>query len=390
MTERRAPLPFKLTTARVILILLTLIGIAVAIRRFMYGMGAASNLSNAYPWGIWITLDLLTGVPFAAGAFTICAAVYILGKEDFHPLVKPTVLTGFLGYLAVPLALLVDVGRPERLWYMLIYWNPHSPLFEVGLCVMTYLTVLFMEFSPTLFEWLNWKKIEKFMKSISMFFIILGVVLSTLHQSSLGSLFVMMTDKVHPLWHSPIMPIMFFVSAVSCGLSMIVVESAISARSYKREMEVHLTARLTKAVPWFLGLYLALRFGWLAYAGRLGLAFQPGLMTTLFWTEIAVGWVIPLVLFSIPAVRNNKASQIFSAALVLIGLMMTRFDTGLITWTRPLRGSYFPSWMELAISFGVIAGMCLLYDFAARHMNVFEDEHAGHGEAAVQHAAAGD
>ncbi len=370
--------PVHLSPAKLILWVLALIGLVAAVLRYMYGMGAISNMSNAYSFGLWISFDLLCGVATAAGAFTVCASVYILGQKQFTPLVRPSVLTGFLGYLMVIVSLLVDVGRPERLWHMIIYWNPHSPLFEVGLCVMTYTTVLFFEFVPVVFEGWGWHRAVARMHKISIFFVILGVVLSTAHQSSLGSLFLVMADKLDPLWHSPLLPIFFFLSAICVGLAMCVFESSISTHAYGRKPEVALLSRLAKALPWLLGLYLALKLGELAYAGELGLLFKPGLHTVLFWTELLGGVTLPMILLAIPKVRQNETGLITGAVLVIAGLMLNRFDVGLIAWTRPAGATYFPALLEFGLSFGVIAAGVLTYDWVARHFPLFaEEEHEG-------------
>jgi len=366
-----------LTPGRIVLWGLLLLGLVTAGIRYTQGMGAISNLNNVYSFGLWISLDLLCGVALAAGAFTTCAAVYVLGKKEFQPLVKPAVLTGFLGYLAVVLALLVDLGRPERIWHMLIYWNPHSPLFEIGLCVMTYTTVLFFEFSPMFFEWMGWHKVGHIIHKFVLPFVILGTVLSTLHQSSLGTLFVMMSDKIDPLWHTPFLPLFFFVSAATAGLAMVVFEATISARAYGREPETHLLGKLAKAIPWMLGIYLTLKVAELLWAGEFSLIFQPGKFTGFWWVEVLGGVIIPMILFSLKSIRRKQSSLFFASLLVILGLMFNRFNVGLLTWKRPAWDpGYTPHWMEFALSIGVIAGVILVYDFVARNMKLFEEDHA--------------
>ncbi|HWI62143.1 MAG TPA: Ni/Fe-hydrogenase cytochrome b subunit [Symbiobacteriaceae bacterium] len=374
--------PAYLTPTRIVLWGLLILGLVAAFIRYTKGMGAISNMNNVYSFGLWISLDLLCGVALAAGAFTTCAAVYILGKEEFRPLVKPAVLTGFLGYLAVVLALLVDLGRPERIWHMLIYWNPHSPLFEIGLCVMTYTTVLFFEFSPTFFEWVGWNKIGHFIHKLVIPFVILGTVLSTLHQSSLGTLFVMMSDKINPLWHSAFMPLFFFVSAATAGLAMVIFESTISMNAYGRKQETHLLGKLAKAIPWMLGLYLTLKISELLWSGDFHLLFEPGKFTPWFWIEICAGVILPMILFSLKAVRKTQTGLFLSSLLVILGLMFNRFNIGLLTWKRPAWDpGYVPHWMEFALSIGVISGVIIVYDFVARNMNLFHEEEHGHAPA---------
>lgn len=374
-THSQAP-AIHFSPTRMILGLLALLGLAVAGLRFAAGIGAVSNMSNAYSFGLWISLDLLCGVALAAGAFTTCAAVYILNLKEFRPLLRPAVLTGFLGYVMVVLALLVDLGRPERIWHLLIYWNPHSPLFEVGLCVMTYTTVLALEFSPLVFEKLGWMKPLRWVHRITIPLVILGVLLSTLHQSSLGSLFLVMGDKLHPLWHTPLLPLFFFLSAAFVGVAMVIFESTIAANAYGRHQETHLLSRFAKVLPWLLGLYLLLKFGELAVAGDLHFLTAASRASAFFWLEILGGVVIPMVLLAVPSFRSQHRWLMSSAVLVILGLMLNRFNVGLIQWVRPVGASYTPHWMEFAISIGVISGGVLAYDWVARNLRLFDADGA--------------
>ncbi|MBU1651106.1 polysulfide reductase NrfD, partial [bacterium] len=184
------------------------LGAAVATARFMFGLGATTNLSDAVPWGLWIGFDVMSGVALAAGGFVLTATVYIFKLERYHAIVKPAVLTAFLGYIAVAVGLLFDLGLPWNIWHLIIFWNPHSPLFEVGWCVMLYLTVLLLEFFPVpAAEFSKLAKLRDFLLKLRLPLVIAGIALSTLHQSSLGSLFLIMPYNVHPLWYSPIMPV---------------------------------------------------------------------------------------------------------------------------------------------------------------------------------------
>lgn len=392
-TQRLTP-AMRLSPTRLVLWGLVGLAVVLAALRAMHGIGAISNLNNEFAFGFWISFDLLVGVALAAGAFTTCTAVYIFGLEEFRPLVRPAVLTGFLGYLAVIVALLVDLGRPERIWHMLIYWNVHSPLFEVGMCVMSYTTVLFFEFSPVFFDWLGWKKIGHAIHKVTPVFVILGTVLSTLHQSSLGTLFVMMSDKINPLWHTPFLPLFFFLSAATAGLAMVIFEGTIAAHAYGHPQETPLLGKLARAIPWMLGLLMVLKFSELAWAGDLSLLFKPGLLPTLYWIEMLGGVILPMILLSIKRIRTSVSGLFISASLVIAGLMLNRFDVGLVSWKRPAWSTgYTPSWMEFALSFGVIAALILAYDFVARHMKLFDhghghehDAHGAKGERGASHA----
>ncbi len=241
----------------------------------MRGLGATTALTDGTPWGLWIGFDVLSGVALAAGGFVIAATVYIFHLDRYHGFVRPAILTAFLGYLAVALGLLVDLGRPWNIWRMIIFWQPDSPLFEVGWCVMLYLTVLALEFVPVVFEGLKWERALRVMRQISLLFVIAGIGLSTLHQSSLGTLFLLAEDRIHPLWYSPILPLLFFVSAIGLGLMMVAVESTSTAWLYHREGEWPQLRGLVRAASIVLLVYLVVRLTDLGLRHQLHLLGEP-------------------------------------------------------------------------------------------------------------------
>lgn len=373
LTPTRTPGARRWRVSPVIIILnaLLLVGLVVALYRFAFGIGAISGLNNSYPWGFWISFDLLCGVALGAGAFTMAAAVYIFKLERFRPLLRPSILTGFLGYVMVIIALLVDLGRPERIWHMIIYQNGHSVLFEIGLCVMLYTTVLALEFAPVLLEKPKWQKPIRILHTITMPLVILGVVLSTLHQSSLGSLYLIMPQKVHPLWWSPLLPLFFFNSAVAVGMAMVIFESQLSCRAFGHGIEIELLGKVAKAIPYALGIYLALKFIELAVTGEFGLLFTSSWYSVLYWAEITIGAIIPIVLFTRRAVRESPKGLLTGAALVIVGLMFNRFNVSLFALEHQGGAVYVPSWMEFAVSFGIISGGVLLFTLVAWRFPLF-------------------
>jgi Ni/Fe-hydrogenase subunit HybB-like protein len=387
---------FRLNFSPLVWVLLTLMGIAfvVAMIRYISGIGAISDLSYSYPWGFWISFDLFTGVAISSGGFLMAGLVYILRIEEFKPLLRPSVLTAFLGYIMVAIALLVDLGHPERIWYMMIHWNGTSVLLEIGICVMSYLTVLAIEFAPVVFEGLKWEKWAHLVHKFIMPFVILGVVLSTLHQSSLGSLLLIEPAKLHPLWWTPILPIMFFTSAISIGLAMIILESSLSSRYFKRGLETHLLDKLAKAIPIVLAIYALLKFGELAYAGDLGYLFTSGWMSILFWAEILIGIVIPIILFSLKRIRQSPNGLLTGAIILLLGMILNRFNVSWFAVQHPDPMFYLPTFMsnvhymptlpEISVSLGIFAAGILAFGLAAKYLPVFEDEHH------EVHTAAGD
>lgn len=261
----------RVNTFKTILWMIFGLATAVGITRFIFGLGATTNLSDATPWGLWIGFDVMSGVALAGGGFVMTAIFYIMKRDEFHPMVKPAVLTAFLGYIAVVIGLLFDLGLPWNIWHMMIYWNHHSPLFEVGWCVMLYTTVLLLEFSPVPLEkFSRYAKTRSFLLKYKFIFVLLGIMLSTLHQSSLGSLILIMPFKLPELWYTALLPIQFFISATALGLMMVCCESLFTSWLYKRKPETHLIAKLGKAAIWVLGLYLAVKLGELIFAGEFG------------------------------------------------------------------------------------------------------------------------
>ena len=379
---------FRLNFSPLVWILLTLMGIAfvVAMMRYAFGIGVISDLSYSYPWGFWISFDLFTGVAISSGGFLMAGTVYILRIKEFEPLLRPSVLTAFIGYVMVAIALLVDLGQPLRIWYMMIHWNGTSVLLEIGICVMLYLTVLAIEFAPVALEGFKLQKWAHLIHKFIMPFVILGVVLSTLHQSSLGSLLLIQPSKLHPLWWTPILPIMFFTSAISIGLAMIILESSLSSRYFQRGLETHLLAKLARAIPIVLVIYGLLKFSELAVAGDLGYLFSSGIMSILFCAEILIGVVTPIVWFSMKENRESANGLLTGAIIVLGGMILNRFNVSWFAVKHPdpmfymptfmSNVKYFPTLPEVAVSFGIFAAGILAFGLAAKYLPVFEDEHS--------------
>ena len=367
MEKRRFPI------GTTILLGLTAIGLVVGIIRFIQGMGATTNLTDLYPWGLWISFDVISGVALGSGAFTLAAIVYIFNLEKYRPLVRPAILTGFLGYVLVITGLLADLGRPYKLWHIWIYWNVHSPLFEVGWCVMLYTTTLALEVLPFALERFNKPMALRVIHSVTLPLIAVGITLSTCHQSTLGSLFLPLGHKLHPLWHSPILPVFFLLSAIAVGLAMVIFESLLSAKVFRRGLEMDLLSSLGRAIPYILGLYLVLKLGDLILAGDFGRMFEGSFQSNLFLLEIVVGVILPIVLFALPQVRQNPTRLFWSSVTVIVGLIFNRFNVSVLGMQRPAGMRYFPHWMEFAITIGLISGGLLAFTLAVRFLPIFSE-----------------
>jgi len=374
MTAKKRSFPIGTS----ILGLLVVIGLVVAVIRFVYGLGAVTNLSDGRTWGLWISFDLFTGVPLAAGGFTIAAIVYIFNLKKYYPIVRSAILTAFLGYLMVVFALLVDLGQPWRIWHALIYWNLHSPLFEVAWCVMLYTGVLALEFSPVVFERFNLDVPLRVIRTYQIPLVIIGIVLSTLHQSSLGSMFLLMDYSLNPLWYTPIIQLVFLLSAISVGLAMTIVESTLSAKGLGHEVSQDILAGLGKAIPYILGLYLIVKLGDVLLAGELGMIFSGTPQSILWLVEIIGGVILPIILLSMPSVRQSRNKLFWSAVLVVGGLLLNRFNVSLLGLAARPGTVYFPTWMEFAISISIVAGGVLAFTLANRYLPVAHHEAAAH------------
>ena len=355
--------------------------------RFTQGLGASTHLNDHAPWGLWIGFDILCGVGLAAGGFAITTAVYILHLEKLRPIVRPTILTAYLGYMLVVVGLMFDLGRPWNIWRAMVLWNPHSVMFEVAWCVMLYSTVLGLEFSPMLFERLKWHAAVRVVKRVVVPLVGLGFLLSTLHQSSLGSLYLIMPTKLHPLWYSPILPILFWISAVAAGLGMVIFESGLSARAFGRALEFDVLQSVSKVMAAFLGLFLIVRFLDLAWRGALPQAFRLGGQGSyeagMFWLETAL-LALPILLVAIPRVRANPQALVACSAVTVSGFLVNRLNVSTTGLDASSGVHYFPSWMEIAVTMSIVVVGLNLFRLAARYLPVFHD--ATHGEK-PRHAA---
>jgi Ni/Fe-hydrogenase subunit HybB-like protein len=364
----------KLTFWKAVAFALMGLGLVAAIQRYALGLGATTHLQDTFPWGLWIGFDILVGVGLAAGGFTIAAIVYVFNIERFRPILRPTILTAFLGYLLVIAGLMVDLGRPWAIWHAMIMWNTHSVMFEVAWCVMLYTTVLALEFSPVILERFNLEKPLKVVRAITIPLVVVGVILSTLHQSSLGSLFLIIPSRMHPLWYSNIIPFLFIISCVGAGLAMTIFESFLSSRAFGREVELPLLSELAKALVVVLALFFTVRIQDLMNRDALKYAFEPGYQSLMFGIEIVLGVVVPVVLLLFPQVRSSKKGLFYAAALVLLGFVANRMNTAITSMEQWPSRTYIPSWQELFITLGLAAFGFVAFAFIAKNFKVFGEK----------------
>jgi len=376
----------------IILSFLTLVGVLGYIYRLVYGLDAATNLDNQFPWGIWISVDVASGVALAAGGFTTAALADIFHRSKYHSLTRPALLTAMLGYTFVVVGLLADLGRYYNVWHPVLpsMWQGNSVLFEVGLCVMIYLTILYVEFFPIVIEkFLGHVNlpgvlakynslVESFLKiskrtlyRMLSLFIIAGVVLSCLHQSSLGTLMVIAPYKMHPLWYTPILPLLFLLSAISVGFPMVIFESILSSWSFKLKPETKTLASIAKYTPILLFIYLSVKIGDLAIRNSLGYLAEMNIQSISFIIEIGIGVIIPMLILFQRTKRYSIKYLLISASCIIFGILLNRINVFLIAYTPPFStGYYFPSFIEIAVTVGLMSGLILIYRFMVIHLPV--------------------
>ena len=356
MTHQAAPVNAKFwTPGVVVLAVLMAAGAAAIVARFIGGIGYVSNLTTARPWGLWIGVDVASGVALAAGGFTTAFLAHIIGRHYYEPVVRPALLTAMLGYTFVVLGLLVDIGRSWAIWKPMLHWNPTSVLFEVAMCVMFYLNVLYIEFLPIVVERFKGRVrlpgplaglntpveailrlLDAVLPKIMWLFIIAGVVLSCMHQSSLGSLMLIAPTKLHPLWYTPILPLLFLTSAIAVGYPMVVFEATLATTSMKLDSEMKVLGPLTRITIFLLGLYLALKVGDMVVRGTYIYLFDFTAQTNAFLVEMLFGVIVPWLMLLSPAVRRSRRWLFTACTMIVGGVLVNRLNVFVIGYRPPI------------------------------------------------------
>jgi len=386
--------PRYFTPGTIVITILAAIGILSLLARFIFGIGAVTNLDDQYPWGIWIAIDVACGVALAAGGFMTAFLAHIIHGKGYKSIIRPAILTAMLGYSFVALGVFSDLGRYYNIWHVLvpIYWNPNSVLLEVGLCVLAYVTVLYIEFLPVVVERFLGKvnlpgklsKLNNFterllgfldrtLSKVMFVFIILGVVLSCMHQSSLGTLMAIATTKLHPLWHTPVLPLLFLLSAFVVGFSMVIFESMIASRSFKLKPEMDVLSRLARFIPILLIVYLGAKMMDMVNRETYMYLLDGSTESIMFMIEVLFGVVAPFILLMFEKFRKKPITLFIGAALVVFGVALNRINV-FLTGYHPLYADkpYVPAWTEIAVTVGFISIIILLYRFFALNFNVVE------------------
>jgi len=375
----RGPLltPFNLISVPVILL-----GIGILVQRFIYGLGSVTNLSQSTPWGLWIGFDVVTGVAFAGGAYVLTFVVYVMGLEKYHPIVRATVLNGLLAYVFYAGALVLDLGRPWNVINPIIgnSFGYNSVLFLVSWHFLLYMLTEVLEFSPAVAEWLGLKRARKILGGLTLGAVIFGVTLSTLHQSGLGALFLMAKPKIHPLWYTEFIPVLFFASSIYAGLSMIIVEGTISERVFRSQTGKGGHASHDDLL---LGLGKGAAISMFVYYFFKLLVFLHDRQ----WDLLGTGWgawylvevvgftLVPCVLFSY-AVRHRRVGLLRVAAVgALIGILLNRLNISIIAFNWQSAVRYFPSWQEYVVTATVVFTEIWVFRWIVLRLPVLREAH---------------
>jgi len=345
--------------------------------RWIVGLGAATNLSDGYPWGLWIAFDVVTGTALGCGGYAMAFLVYIFNKGHYHPLVRPAVLTSALGYTMAAVAINLDVGRPLYLYLIPVmphWWNLNSALLEVAVCVMSYVVVLWIELSPAFFE--RWEAgpdgyfkrlagtFHPIVKKLMVPLLAVGILLPTMHQSSLGALMLLAGKKVHGLWHTPLLPLLFLISCVGMGYAVVAFEGTLASRFFHRQRETGMLASLGRVTGWVVVGWAVLRLADIVLRGKLGLLFSFDMYGFFFWLEMALSIVGGLMLLT--GSRFTEAGQFIASLMIVASGTLYRIDTYLVAYNPGPNWSYFPAVPEQIITFGVVALEIMLYVILVR------------------------
>ena len=356
MKEER-PLGGRLFTPTFLFCLLFfIIALFLIAKRFMYGLGAVTNMSDGYPWGIWIAFDVVVGTAFGCGGYAMALLIYVFNKGEYHPLIRPALMTSLFGYSLAGLAVFIDVGRYWQIYTIFLPWylNPNSVLLEVALCVGAYVVVLWIEFTPAFLQKMGADSAKKSLEKVMFIFIALGILLPTMHQSSLGTVMVVAGSKLSPLWWTPWLPLLFLISCIFMGFAIVIFEASATSTRYKIADERHILSKLSGIFPWMLGIYLIIRFADVAIRGHLGLAFKGDLMGNMFLLENLL-LLVPMCILFMPANRNNSRMLFFSAISIILAGTLYRFNCYLIGFNPGGGWTYFPAAGEILITVGIVS-----------------------------------
>jgi len=363
----------RLTRWDVLLLAIMAMGVVLAVARYAGGIRSVANINNAYPWGWWVGFGIMTMIALGGVGFTITLLVEILGQHRYHALLRPAVLMGLLCYASAIVMLMVELGRPWKVWMILVSWAPSAALYEVGWCAFLYLNVLVLEFVQVPFEELGWGRALKVLRVIYIPIMLLGVTLSHLHQSSLGTLLTLIPHKIHVLWWSDQLPLIFLFSAMMAGPAMAILEHLVAARWLGFPPNIEMLGGLARIEAWLVGLLLVFRIGDLVVRGAVDAAVSWTWFALSFWVEIGFGLLLPFVLLMMPEVRASRAGLATACSLVVAGVLLHRLNVAVIGLRVRHWETYVPSFGEIGITLGIAAGAVFVFGVLARILPIHEE-----------------
>ncbi|BCS52168.1 NrfD/PsrC family molybdoenzyme membrane anchor subunit [Geobacter sp. SVR] len=374
-----AHLGIRMNTPFTLLLVLLMAGAAVAaVYRLIFGIGAASNLNDLWPWGLWIAFDVLGGVAMAAGGFLIAAAVYILNWKKYKCIARASILNAFFGYLLAAISICLDIGRSFVIWHPMVMWQVNSIMFIVAIHVVLYTSTLATESSPMVFEKLGWKRALERVNRCMVGIVLFGVLLSLLHQSSLGAVYLIAPGKLSALWYSKYLPYMFLISAVMMGISMVSFETILTGKVFNHTVPSEVITGLARGVMISGTLYLAMKIGHLVTGPGIGAVLNGSFLGNLWLLEMAVGVVLPLALLSLRSVRHDPQRIFAVNIMVILGVLLNRLNVGIFgvsEFATRSGGDYMPSIMEFMLTAGMVAFAILGFKVCAKYLNLFPETH---------------
>ena len=397
MSAHAKPAPIKArfwTPGVFVMVAFMLTGFLFVIARYIGGLAAVTNLDDTHPWGLWIGIDVATGVALAAGGFTTAALAHIFGRHQYEAVTRPALLTAMLGYTFVSLGLVIDIGRSWAIWHPAVYWQGDSVLFEVAMCVMIYLHVLYIEFIPIVVQHFKGKislpgrlsifddviegllgLTDRILDKVMWVFIIAGVVLSCMHQSGLGSLMLIAPTKLHPLWYTPILPLLFLTSAIAAGYPMVVFETTLATSSLGLDGEMDILTPLTRVTIFLLGIYMGIKIGDMLVRGTYVYLLDGTVQSKAFLVEMLVGVIIPWFMLLTPGLRHSRRALFIACTLIIGGVALNRINVFLVGYQPPYaETSYFPAIGEMMITAGLISALIFIYKVCVTYLPVLSPQ----------------
>lgn len=361
---------FTITPARKILTIIAALSIGAMAIRLITGFSLLTNLNDDWPWGLWIAFDVLTGVALAGGGYSTALIVHILHRDKYHPVARGALLTSLLGYILVMAGLFLDIGQWFNFWRPFVSWGHASVLFEVFWCISIYTTIQVLEFGEIVTEKIG-LRLHRFFKKILPVLMIIGVVFPTLHQSSLGALFLIAVHKVYPLWWTEYLPVFFLMSSFFIGPAMVCVESALAGKFFGHKVSLNVLTGLARISGRMMVLYLGLKIYDLIERGQWQLAFLGNLEGNMFLLEMIAGVALPIGIVFSRYGKTRKGLLVYGV-LTSGGVILNRMNTVFTSMVSYSSGAYFPSIWEFIVSIGLIAIGCLLYSFIVENFNIFD------------------